>query len=73
MRYAVLLVALILAPSVAEAKDCPSNAVRASTDVWSAGSIPPGRTLTKTHPCGRQLKCTGGIRNDIWTRRCYWQ
>jgi hypothetical protein len=63
MRNGVLLVAFFLAPSIAEAKDCPSNPIRASTAVWSAGSIPPGRTVKLTRFRGHPTSWVEGVHD----------
>jgi len=66
------LLAVLAAPSIAEAKDCPANARGASLALWAGGTIPTGKTVTGTHPCGRQLTCNGGVPGNFASRQCQW-
>jgi hypothetical protein len=56
----------------AHAQACPRDALSASQAVWPAGSIRTGQTVTATHPCGRRLSCTGGVRVETRSRHCRW-
>ena len=51
---------------------CPSSASQASQQVWPEGSISRGQTMTATHPCGRQLSCSGGSSQQGNRRQCKW-
>jgi hypothetical protein len=65
-------IALLAAPSAVHAKDCPANPRNASLAVWPGGTIPTGRTVTGSHPCGRKLTCTGGVPGNFASRQCHW-
>ena len=67
-----LAVGLTLAPPVVQAQTCPRNATRASMQMWPAGSLLPGQSVTGTHPCGRRITCIGGRPNVIGSRSCSW-
>jgi hypothetical protein len=69
----VALIAILAAPSAARAKDCPADPRKASLALWPGGSIATGKTVTGTHPCGRQLTCTGGVSGNFSTRQCRWE
>ena len=77
--YAIVAAALavavvILAASFAvEAKECPANARNASLALWPGGTIPTGKTVTGTHPCGRRLACVGGTPGSFASRECHWE
>lgn len=76
MRHLIALaaaIAIFASPSIALAKDCPSNPRNASLALWPGGSIPTGKTVTGTHPCGRQLTCVGGIPGNFLSRECHWE
>ena len=76
MRHLIALaaaIAVLAAPALAAAASCPANARNASTALWPAGSIPTGKTVTATHPCGRTLTCVGGVPHDFMSRQCHWQ
>jgi len=66
-------VALLATPSIAAAKDCPADARNASLALWPGGTIPTGKTVTGTHPCGRQLTCIGGVPGNFASRQCHWE
>ena len=69
----VASIAIVAAPSAVHAKDCPADPRKASLALWPGGSIPTGKTVTGTHPCGRQLACTGGVSGNFSTRQCHWE
>jgi hypothetical protein len=75
MKVYLLIIALTLlaAPPLAHASDCPADARKASLALWPGGSIPTGKTVTGTHPCGRQLTCTGGVPGNFPSRQCRWE
>jgi hypothetical protein len=62
---------LIAVAPAAQAK-CPGSAAQASKAIWPSGNIPAGRRVTATHPCGRQIECTGGTSAGSKTRHCRW-
>jgi hypothetical protein len=63
---------VLAAPSLAAAASCPANARTASLALWAGGTIPTAKTVTGTHPCGRQLTCVGGTPGNFASRRCHW-
>jgi len=65
-------IAIVGAPPRVEAKDCPANPRNASLVLWPGGTIPTGKTVTGTHPCGRQLTCVGGVPGNFASRECHW-
>jgi hypothetical protein len=72
-KLLALTTAIVLAaPSAVAAKDCPANPRNASLAVWPGGTIPTGKTVTGTHPCGRKLTCTGGVPGNFASRQCHW-
>jgi hypothetical protein len=76
MRNLMMLVALltfVAAPSLVHAKDCPTGARNASLALWPGGTIPTGKTVAGTHPCGRKLTCTGGVPGNFSSRQCHWE
>ena len=59
---AMLIVAaatLSTSPGHAAGK-CQSDPIRASKAVWNWGELRTGEQKTGTHPCGRQITCSGG-------------
>jgi len=75
MRSLILLAAaaaIVAAPIFAAAKSCPADPRNASLALWAGGTIPTGKTVTSTHPCGRQLTCTGGVPGNFRSRQCHW-
>ena len=58
--------------AVSSASSCPANATRASGSLWSFGSLPSNRIATKTHPCGRKIRCKGGNNSIGRPRSCSW-
>jgi hypothetical protein len=68
-----VVTAIFAASSVTEAKDCPANARSASLALWAGGTIPTGKTVSGTQPCGRQLTCIGGAPGNFASRECHWQ
>jgi len=75
MRAALILAAVTitisLGPAMAQGK-CPASALTASYKVWAPDTLPTGRTATGTHPCGKSLTCTGGVRGQRASRVCRW-
>jgi hypothetical protein len=61
----------IFAAPTAQAK-CPGSAAQASKSIWASGNIRAGQRVTATHPCGRQIECTGGTSVGSKTRHCRW-
>ncbi len=51
---------------------CPANALTASRQVWTPGSLPTGESSTRRHRCGRRLTCVGGSNANFQPRRCRW-
>lgn len=75
MRQAFALaafVAVLAASSAAIAGDCPANPRNASLALWPGGTIPTGKIVTGTHPCGRKLTCVGGVPGNFTSRQCHW-
>ena len=70
-----LTIAMILLATAgaAQAAPCPANARTASLALWPGDSIKTGKTVTGTHPCGRQLTCIGGIPGSFSSRECHWE
>jgi hypothetical protein len=65
-------IAILAATSAVQAKSCPANARNASLVLWPGGTIPTGKTVTGTHPCGGKLTCTGGASGNFASRQCHW-
>ena len=75
MRHWILLTAVLamaFAATPSFAAKCPANATKASASLWPSGSIPAGQTVTKKHPCGRSIECTGGTDVATPSRHCRW-
>jgi hypothetical protein len=64
---------LLATASAAPAAPCPADARAASLALWPGGSIKTGKTVSGTHPCGRQLTCVGGIPGNFSSRECHWE
>jgi len=73
--FAVLLLLLtssIVVPANA-AERCPADTFEASMAIWPIGAIPTRQTRIGRHPCGRRMKCTGGLQVGTKIRRsCRW-
>ena len=69
----VAAVAIFAATSTAGATGCPADPRSASLALWAGGTIRTGRTVTGTHPCGRQLTCIGGVPGNFASRECHWE
>jgi hypothetical protein len=67
----VIAAGAILGAPAAQAR-CPGSAAQASKAIWASGNIPAGQRVTATHPCGRQIQCTGGTSAGSKTRHCRW-
>jgi len=65
--------AIFAVSSAVEAKGRPVNPRNASLALWAGGTIPTGKTVTGTHPCGRQLTCIGGTPGNFSSRECHWE
>jgi hypothetical protein len=70
---AAVAAVILVAPFAVEAKECPANARSASLALWPGGTIPTGKTVTGTHPCGRGIACVGGAPGNFASRECHWQ
>jgi hypothetical protein len=66
-------IVVLAAPSAARAGHCPPDARKASLALWPGGSIPTGKTVSGTHPCGRKLNCIGGTPGNFSSRQCHWE
>ncbi len=51
---------------------CPSNATRASMELWPENSLVAGETVTGTHSCGQRIRCTSGNPRRGLRRSCRW-
>jgi len=67
-----IAIAVLAAPCAAAADNCPPNARKASLALWPGGTIPTGKAVTGTHPCGRRITCTGGVPGNFASRDCRW-
>ncbi len=73
MRLPLLAAAMFgLSAAVAQAASCPADAAKASYAIWYAGQLTMKVEATGTHPCGRQMTCTGGNTKRRVERICRW-
>jgi hypothetical protein len=66
------LVSLGLSCGAAQAASCPADAAKASYAIWYEGKLQMNVEATGTHPCGRQMTCTGGSVKRRVQRICHW-
>jgi hypothetical protein len=71
LRVAMSLL-LGLSAGAAQAASCPADAAKASYAIWYAGQLTMKVEATGTHPCGRQMTCTGGSTKRRVERICRW-
>jgi hypothetical protein len=69
---AVTSLSLGLLTGGAQAASCPTDAAKASYAIWYAGQLTMKVEATGTHPCGRQMTCTGGSTKRRVERICRW-
>lgn len=63
---------LMLLAGAAQAASCPADAAKASYAIWYEGQLKMNVEATGTHPCGRQMTCTGGSVKRRAQRICRW-
>jgi hypothetical protein len=63
---------LALSACAAQAASCPGNVAKASYAIWYVGQLKMNVEETGTHPCGRQMTCTGGSVKRRVQRICHW-
>jgi hypothetical protein len=71
MQNLMMLVALltfVAAPSLVQAKDCPTDARNASFALWPGATIPTGKTVE-----GTPLASESGVPGNFSSRHCYWE
>jgi hypothetical protein len=60
----------LTAPS--QAATCPADPAKASFAIWKEGELKMNVEATGTHPCGRQMACSGGSVKRSVARICRW-
>ncbi len=61
-----------LAAGTAQAGQCPSNAVKASFELWPVNSMSIGQPVSGLHSCGKRIRCTAGDAAKGGKRTCSW-
>ena len=69
---AALAVSTIIMAAPARAANCPADPEKASFAIWNAGELKMNVEATGTHPCGRQMTCSGGSVKRQVKRICRW-
>jgi|HubBroStandDraft_6_1064221.scaffolds.fasta_scaffold3889441_1 hypothetical protein len=70
--FAIAASAMICAQAPARAAGCAVDPAKASYSIWQKGELKMNVEAIGTHPCGREMSCSGGSIKRRVERICRW-